>query len=103
LLLTNCNLYLRADPSRLTAEPYTTGWLFEGTPQADTTRGLLQGDEARRWMEDEQRRINQFLQEGTYAADGGLFAPGLTRLLPSCRMRAVFHEFFSPYAGKREL
>ena len=30
LLLTNCNLYLRADPRGSTAEPYTGGWLFEG-------------------------------------------------------------------------
>jgi glycine cleavage system H lipoate-binding protein len=102
LLITGCNLYLRADPGRLTAEPYTGGWLFEGTPQDGTTRGLLQGEEACCWMEGELRRINQFLQEGPYAADGGLFAHGLTSVLPSCRMRALFHEFFSPYAGKRE-
>jgi glycine cleavage system H lipoate-binding protein len=102
LLLTNCNLYLRADPARLTAEPYTAGWLFEGTPQDDTTRNLLQGEGARRWMEDESRRINEFLQDHGYAADGGMFAAGLTAVLPSCRMRALFHEFFSPYAGKRE-
>ena len=36
LLLTNCNLYLRADPARLTAEPYTGGWLFEGVPEPGT-------------------------------------------------------------------
>jgi len=102
LVLTGCNLYLRADPGRLTAEPYTAGWLFEGTPQDGTTRDLLQGEEARRWMEAEQRRMNQFLQEGAYAADGGTFTPGLPTVLPTCRMRALFHEFFSPYAGKRE-
>jgi glycine cleavage system H lipoate-binding protein len=31
LLLTGCNLYLRANPGRLAAEPYTAGWLFEGS------------------------------------------------------------------------
>ncbi len=36
LHVTRCNLYLRADPARLTAEPYTAGWLFEGTPVEDT-------------------------------------------------------------------
>jgi glycine cleavage system H lipoate-binding protein len=102
LLLTNCNLYLRADPARLAAEPYSGGWLFEGKPLAETTRGLLQGEEARRWMEAEQRRINEFLQAGSYAADGGMFAEGLPNLLPPPEMRALFHEFFSPYAGKRE-
>jgi glycine cleavage system H lipoate-binding protein len=100
--LTNCNLYLRADPARLTAEPYTAGWLFEGTPREDTTRNLLQGESARSWMESETRHINEFLQAGSYAADGGMFAEGLPGVLPSCRMRALFHEFFSPYAGKRE-
>ena len=102
LTLTNCNLYLRADPARLTAQPYTSGWLFEGTPQTDTARGLMQGEQARRWMETEQRRMNEYLQSGRYAADGGIFAEGLPRILPSCRMRALFHEFFSPFAGKQE-
>ena len=79
-LLTNCNLYLRADPSRLTTEPYTGGWLFEGVPTPETTENLLQGAAARQWMEQEQHRINEFLQQqpgpdGALAADGGLFAP----------------------------
>ena len=98
-LLTNCNLYLRADPARLTAEPYAAGWLFEGVPSADTTRNLLQGEPARQWMEQEHRRINQFLQQGQLAADGGTFASGLATLLEGDRMRALFHEFFSAYAG----
>jgi glycine cleavage system H lipoate-binding protein len=102
LLLTGCNLYLRSDPSRLTEAPYTGGWLFEGRPQVETARGLMQGDDARRWMEIEQRRINQFLQDGPYAADGGMFASGLMDLLPTCRMRALFHEFFSPYPTTRQ-
>jgi glycine cleavage system H lipoate-binding protein len=101
-LLTNCNLYLRADPGRLTTQPYTAGWLFEGTPGNATTRDLMQGAEARRWMEVEQRRINEFLQDGPCAADGGMFAESLPQVLSSCRMRALFHEFFSPYARKRE-
>ena len=102
-LLTKCNLYLRADPAKLTAEPYTGGWLFEGVPQPDTTQSLLRGEPARSWMEQEQRRINEFLQAGSYAADGGMFRPNLCGLLERDRMRALFHEFFSPYAGgKRE-
>jgi len=106
LLLTSCNLYLRADPSRLTAEPYTGGWLFEGVPQPGTQDNLLAAAGARAWMEREQRRINEFLQQQTaasMAADGGLFAAGLARVLDRDQMRALFHEFFSPYAsGKRE-
>jgi glycine cleavage system H lipoate-binding protein len=95
--LTNCNLYLRADPARLTAEPYTAGWLFEGIPQRDTMQNLLEGMPARRWMEQEQRRINEFVQQGPYSADGGLFTAGLAARLDPEHMRALFHEFFSPY------
>jgi glycine cleavage system H lipoate-binding protein len=106
LILTDCNLYLRADPGRLAAQPYTGGWLFEGKPVEGTTADLMEGAAARQWMETEQRRINEFLQQqsgnGQFAADGGLFSAGLARLLDRDRMLALFHEFFSPYAsGKR--
>jgi len=105
-LLTNCNLYLRADPSRLTSQPYTGGWLFEGVPEPGASDNLLQGAGARTWMEQEQRRINEFLQQQhslPTAADGGQFVAGLARVLDRDQMLALFHEFFSPYAsGKRE-
>jgi hypothetical protein len=108
LLLTGCNLYLRADPSRLVAEPYTAGWLFEGEPLPETRQNLLQGAEAREWMEREERKMNEFVQHqvvspaGALAADGGLFAAGVARQFDRDRMLALFHEFFSPYAsGKR--
>jgi glycine cleavage system H lipoate-binding protein len=100
LLLTKCNLYLRADPARVTREPYTGGWLFEGTPLPETTRDLFGAPEARAWMEQEQRRMNEFLQAGSgTVADGGLFAAGAARMLERERMLALFHEFFV----KREL
>jgi glycine cleavage system H lipoate-binding protein len=104
-LITNCNLYLRADPSRLISEPYTGGWLFEGEPAPETTANLLEGAAARQWMEQEQHRINEFLQQqpgsdGPLAADGGLFAPCLSRYLDRDRMLALFHTFFSPYASR---
>jgi glycine cleavage system H lipoate-binding protein len=104
-VLTGCNLYLRADPSRLTAEPYTGGWLFEGTPEPGTTGGLMEGAAAEAWMELEQRRISEVLQQhavssvGPTAADGGLFAPGVVRQVERDRGRVLFHEFFSPMIG----
>ena len=95
LLLTGCNLYLRADPSRLAAEPYTGAWLFEGTPLPDTARGLVEGPAAREWMEREQHRMNDFLQEQSgCTADGGQFASGLARMLEREQALALFHEFF---------
>ena len=103
-LLTGCNLYLRANPGRLASEPYTGGWLFEGVRQPETSLNLRQGAEARRWMEREQIRMSEFLQQqahpaGRLAADGGLFVPGVVRQLDRERRLALFHEFFSPYAS----
>ena len=100
LLLTGCNLYLRANPSRLTAEPYTAGWLFEGQVAEGTTDHLLQGAPARAWMEHELRRINESVQRGSgTAADGGLFAPGVLHCLDRESRPSLFHEFFSPFAS----
>ena len=103
-LLTNCNLYLRADPSRLTSQPYTGGWLFEGVLEPGALDNLLEGAGARTWMEREQRRINEFLQQHhslPTAADGGQFVAGLARVLDRDQMLALFHEFFSPYASEK--
>jgi glycine cleavage system H lipoate-binding protein len=105
MLLTGCNLYLRSNPARLAVEPYTAGWLFEGVPLEETRNNLRTGAAAREWMEREQRRISEFLQqpaEGSrpYAADGGQFAEGVARQVPPERRRALFHEFFSPLASQ---
>ena len=109
LLLTGCNLYLRADPARLASEPYTGGWLFEGMPLPETTKGLVKGATAREWMEQEQRRMNEFLQQSQGPAlRRRPTAACSARVWPRCcrrdRMLALFHEFFSPLAsGKKEL
>jgi glycine cleavage system H lipoate-binding protein len=94
-LLTACNLYLRADPSRLASEPYTGGWMFEGTPLPETTQGLVDGPSARDWMEREQHRVNDFLQQQcAITADGGQIAGGLLRGLEREQALALYHEFF---------
>ena len=103
LLIGGINRYLRADPSKLTSEPYTGGWLFEGTAVEGTLDHLLAGAEARRWMEEEQRRMNEFLQswgtaESPAMCDGGLFAAGVVRQLDRGPALALTHEFFPPYA-----
>ncbi len=106
MLLVSCNLYLRADPSRLSTEPYAGGWLFEGEPLPETARNLIPGTQAREWMEREERRISEFLQQHTaaaepLAADGGLFVEGAARHLDREVRLALFHEFFSPYASEK--
>ena len=72
MMLVNCNLYLRADPSRLTTEPYAGGWLFEGEPLPETARNLVAGPQAREWIEREERRMSEFVHQQTVPrADGG--------------------------------
>lgn len=106
LQLTGCNPYLRANPGRLTSEPYAGGWLFEGVLDAGTLENLARGRQARDWMEDEVRKMSEFLQQlpgpnGRMAADGGMFSAGLARYIERDRMLALFHEFFSPYASRK--
>ena len=105
LLLTGCNLYLRANPGRLADEPYTAGWLFEGTMVGETADNLMQGRSAKGWMERELHRMSEALQRGSgMAADGGLFAQGVLASLDPELRPALFHEFFSPFAsGKKDL
>ncbi len=81
LLLTNCNLYIRAEPGRVTAEPYTAGWLFEGMAEPGTTDNLMEGEAARLWMEEEQLRMNGFLQRQTGRL--GRWRLTASRLLPA--------------------
>ena len=100
VLLTNCNLYARAEPSRITAQPYTGGWLFEGRVQPGTSEGLLDGATARPWMENEQRRMNDVLQrQQQTAGDGGLPRAGILARLNREQRLELFHEFFSPFKG----
>jgi len=103
MLLTGCNLYLRANPGRLNSEPYTAGWLFEGSLVEGTTDNLMQAASARAWMERDVSRIHEAVQRGSgMAADGGLFAAGVLNCLDRESRPALFHEFFSPFAsGKR--
>jgi glycine cleavage system H lipoate-binding protein len=110
MAITGCNLYLRADPSRLVGEPYTAGWLFEGQVLPETGEGLMEGGEAREWMAREHCRINEFIHQRLLSgggeglsADGGTLARGFIRSLDRERSIGLFHEFFSPFASwKRE-
>jgi glycine cleavage system H lipoate-binding protein len=101
VLLTNCNLYARAEPSRITAQPYTGGWLFEGVVRPETTDGLLDAATANSRMEDEQRRMNDVLQrQQQTAADGGLPHAGILARLNREQRLELFHEFFSPFKAE---
>jgi len=107
--VTASNLYLRANPARLTADPYGMGWLFQGVEVPDrppVTAGLVRGDEVPRWMESEIARMSAFLAEcwnsrhgAALMNDGGVFSPDVLQHLSHEETLEMFHEFF---LGTRE-
>jgi glycine cleavage system H lipoate-binding protein len=121
--ITATNSSLRTHPGRLTSDPYTLGWLFEGAEPdssadsgGDPTPGLLiPGAKALPWVQGEVRRLVTLLQdlssrvsierdEELTMADGGTFTAGVVRLLEREEVLAVYNEFFSaaPLPGVRK-
>ncbi|HVN05165.1 MAG TPA: hypothetical protein VMT86_12145 [Bryobacteraceae bacterium] len=104
VLLTASNRYLRANPGKLTADPYGAGWLFQGVQlpgQAPATSSLIRGDAIVPWIESEIAHMSAFLagcrmaqQEAVSMADGGVFSPGVIQQLSREDALRLFHEFF---------
>ena len=108
LMVSGCNLYLRSNPQRMTADPYAHGWLFEGTvgrePRERVLARLLTAAEAHHHMEADAVRLRGWVEARNGAAcDGGLFEPGLLRALPREDALRLFHEYCSPAAGADEV
>ena len=112
LQCSSVNYYLRSNPEKLCADPYGSGWLFEGTeaPFEEIGAGLISGARAAAWMRSETARLSRFVHERTAApaadgsrlmADGGSVEPGFTRLLSRQDLIELFTEFFSPANGWR--
>ena len=119
--ITAVNSALRVHPERLVADPYGSGWLFEGTlpeekakkPQASPEPPspfptLLPGPEAEKWIHDEVSRLNLTVHEIasrpdpdglTVMADGGSFAAGLPKHLTREETMRLFDAFFSSEAA----
>lgn len=103
ILITAANLYLRAEPARLAADPYGAGWLFEGEPEeaGQMQRDLFPSTEAAGWMEKEWRRLESWVQErvqarstsGRSQAGAGLDATWLDQLSRE-DLLTLFSEFF---------
>ena len=109
LLIDRTNAQLRADPSRITRDPYGAGWMFAGyqPPGADPAASrLVHGRHAVAWMSQEARRLTDWLQrrlaarmgEPQLACDGGWIAEGAAHLLRREELFDVLHEFFAPHA-----
>jgi glycine cleavage system H lipoate-binding protein len=104
LHITGRNVYLRSTPARLTSDPYTHGWLYEGTagqePRQRVLQRLLSAEQARSHMEKEAQRLRHWVEllHGA-ACDGGLFHRGLLRELGREDALQLFYEYCSPAAG----
>lgn len=116
--ITKNNAYLRTNPSKLLAHPYTLGWLFEGTlpkeksghPSGSFFDGLVTGKAAVEWMTTELQRITHLVHHLSHQpdaigeqlmADGGTAQPGVIQHLSRDQKLHLFHEFFSPLANRR--
>lgn len=115
----SANVYLRTSPAKLTEDPYGAGWLFEcserpaAAPGVDanaTGAKLLSGSEAVAWMQDEMRRLNEFVQERIAChdvggirsmADGGTVEDGLAAHLDRDDLIALASDFFTAQADWR--
>jgi len=104
ILVTASNLYLRAHPAKLTADPYGMGWLFQGLQlpgQPSVAAGLICSDAVAPWIEREIGRMSAFLAEcrssrhgATLMNDGGVFGPDVLQQLSREETLRLFHEFF---------
>jgi len=104
------NYVLRVEPDRLTSDPYGAGWLLEGywsgEPDArlDSPRRVVRGGDAVAWMHREVERLSLLVHDQlgvrggnglATAADGGMFAAGVARVLRREDVLHLFSEFFS--------
>jgi hypothetical protein len=120
MMITGTNSSLRTQPGRLSSDPYTLGWLFEGVGPVFSSDGrrqraqaaLLSGERAAPWMREEVRRLVSILhefrgdrsartQETATMADGGSFTDGVMHLLERQEILALYDEFFSSSAARR--
>jgi glycine cleavage system H protein len=102
--LTASNRYLSANPSKITADPYGTGWLFRGVQvsgEPSLTTGLIHGDAVLPWLDREISRVSAFLAECRMSRqgiqsmnDGGVFSPAVFQQLSREEALQLFHEFF---------
>ncbi len=116
--VTQPNIYLRTNPSRIFSDPYTLGWLFEGREiqreSAPTSSpifsGLKTGSSSVAWMRSEVERLSQSVHHLSHRpdaqgiqrmADGGGVHPGLIWHLDRDEILRLFLDFFSPLASWR--
>jgi glycine cleavage system H lipoate-binding protein len=97
LMIERVNCRVRSDPARLTADPYGSGWLFEGWELPGRTRaGLVSGEQAAAWQAEEQTRLASEIHEAhAPGGDGGAPVRGVAHLLSRRDQVCLFQHFFS--------
>ncbi len=97
LMIQKVNSRVRRDPARLTADPYGSGWLFEGWEIPGQTRnGLMTGPQAAAWQAEERERLSREIHEAhAPACDGGSPVRGVAQLLPREHLVCVLQKFFA--------
>jgi glycine cleavage system H lipoate-binding protein len=97
LMIQRVNSRVRSDPARLTADPYGSGWLFEGWEVPGRTRGgLVSGAQAAAWQTEEQKRLAREIHERhAPGGDGGAPVHGVAQLLSRPDQVCLFQRFFS--------
>jgi glycine cleavage system H lipoate-binding protein len=97
LLIRHVNNQVLRQPSRIAADPYGSGWLFEGWELPGKTRaGLIGGEQAAAWFSAERDRLARAVHDGEkLCADGGRPVPGVARLLPRAGVVRLFQQFFA--------
>ncbi len=111
ITVSSVNSHLRAEPNRVITDPYTFGWLFEGTMPKESRaarngegEGLFHGESVRRWMQSETKRMTEFVHNRLVAteddglrsmADGGMFIEQLAKHLTREEILLLNNDFFS--------
>jgi glycine cleavage system H lipoate-binding protein len=108
--ITRANTYLRTNPEKIMADPYTVGWLFETTeerskPASLHAEGLITGDAVTPWMRKELDRMTSAahrmasqpdMRGAVLMADGGTFQPGFVQRMTREELLKLYNDFFSP-------
>jgi glycine cleavage system H lipoate-binding protein len=97
LLIRKVNSHLRADPSRLTADPYGSGWLFSGWELPSQTKvGLISGPPSAAWRSEELERLAHEIHESLQlSCDGGRPVRGVGQQLSRQQLVCLLQHFFS--------
>lgn len=97
LMIQRVNCRVRSDPARLTADPYGSGWLFEGWELPGRTRtNLISGPQAAAWQGEERTRLtNEIHDKHAPGCDGGSPVLGVAQLLSRQDQICLFQHFFS--------